>query len=412
MDMDQTEYKRIGDRLESITSIPAFADLKIIDVDTHWSEPHDLWTSRVASNMKNKVPRVVAKGDERFWVVGEDERVLHQASAISVIDKDLNKIYGGDFFSSRIEDVHVAAFDMSQRIAFLDAFGIHTQICYPNVGGVGFSALSNEDIDIKRETVRAYNDAAFEFQAETNNRILPMTVMPFWDVKEALKEMERCQGLGSHGIVIGGDVQNSGVPSLGQRYWDPLWEACEDQQIPINFHIGASEIASVILQKAAWPEFGAESNLAISSASLFTDNGRVMGNLIFSGVPERFPKIKFVSVESGIGWMPFYLEALDYQLVETASNEGASLSMKPSEYFKRNFYATFWFESGMGKGIDQAVEILGADNIMFETDFPHPTCLYPGPLDFLKKSVINLDKETQKKILQDNAAQLYKIDIS
>ena len=134
--------------------------------------------------------------------------------------------------------------------------------------------------------------------------------------------------------------------------------------------------------------------------------------MIYSGVPERFPKLKFVSVESGIGWIPFYLEALDYQLVETAPTETSFMSMKPSEYFKRNFYASFWFESALGQSLKNCVDSLGADNIMFETDFPHPTCLYPGPLGFLKRSLAGVDAPIRKKLLQDNAAKLYKVDLS
>ncbi|MBK8972338.1 MAG: amidohydrolase family protein [Hahellaceae bacterium] len=239
----------LQEKLVPITSDPDFADLKIVDVDSHWSEPWDLWTSRVSKSMRNKVPRVRVNDEGRFWVVGEDERVLHRASAISVIGKNADKMYGGDFLASERESVHEAAYNMTSRLQFMDALGIHTQICYPNVGGVGFGALKNDELEVRQETVRAYNDAVFEFQAETNNRILPMTVMPFWDVKEAVKELERCRALGSHGIVIGGDVQASGVPSLGSEYWDPLFEACVDQDIPINFHIGASEIANMICRE-------------------------------------------------------------------------------------------------------------------------------------------------------------------
>ncbi|MBK8972337.1 MAG: amidohydrolase [Hahellaceae bacterium] len=145
---------------------------------------------------------------------------------------------------------------------------------------------------------------------------------------------------------------------------------------------------------------------------MFVDNGRVIGNLIFSGVLERFPKLKVCLVESGLGWIPFYLEALDYQLVENAPKETSFMTMKPSEYFKRNFFASFWFETNLGRGLADIVEALGEDNIMFETDFPHPTCLYPEPLEFLQKSLRGIDKSVQRKLLQDNAARVYNIDLS
>ena len=112
----------------------------------------------------------------------------------------------------------------------------------------------------------------------------------------------------------------------------------------------------------------------MGSANLFMGNARVVGNMIYSGVPERFPDVKFVSVESGVGWLPFFLEVLDHQMAETAPNELAELSMPPSDYFRRQFYGCFWFERST---VRPTLEYVGAQSLMFETDFPHPTCLDP-----------------------------------
>ena len=137
-------------------------------------------------------------------------------------------------------------------------------------------------------------------------------------------------------------------------------------------------------------------------------NARVIGNLIYSGVPERFPDLKLVSVESGIGWLPFFLECLDHQLLETAPNELAMLSMKPSDYFRRQFYGTFWFESAM---VAAAIDFLGPQSVMFETDFPHPTCLYPRDDDRLAATLAGIDPAVVKQVMQDNAAALYRIPL-
>ena len=398
--------------LKKITDHEAFEGLKIIDVDSHFSEPHDLWTSRAPARMKEMVPRVMEKDGDKMWVVGEDQKVLHRASPTSVVGKDYNKIRGGDFLATNMDQVHQASWDLVERVKILDAFGIHSQVLYPNVGGTGFTLYASDDEDFRRTTVEIYNDVTLEAQAATNGRIMPMTVTPFWSIEAAVKEVERCADLGSHGIVLGGDVHTAGVPHLGEEYWDPLWELCVERDLPINFHIGNSEIAQILYHKAAWPGYGPEKHLAVTSCSLYIDNARAIGNLIYSGVPHRHPKIKFVSVESGLGWLPFYLESLDYQLVETACNETSFMDRAPSEYFKRNFHASFWFESGLGTGIQHVIDAIGDDNIMFETDFPHPTCLYPGPLDFLEKSVVPLPDATRRKLVQDNAAKLYNVDIS
>ena len=138
-------------------------------------------------------------------------------------------------------------------------------------------------------------------------------------------------------------------------------------------------------------------------------NARTIGNLIYSGIPERFPELKFVSVESGVGWLPFFLEILDHQMAETAQNELSHLSLLPSDYFRRQFYGCFWFERST---IKPTVEFLGSKCLLFETDFPHPTCLYPRDDDHLLEAFRGLNDSDVKAILQDNAAELYRIDIS
>jgi predicted TIM-barrel fold metal-dependent hydrolase len=137
-------------------------------------------------------------------------------------------------------------------------------------------------------------------------------------------------------------------------------------------------------------------------------NARVIGNLIYAGVAERYPGCRFVSVESGVGWVPFYLDALDYELHETMPNERRKLSLSPSEYYKRQFFSCFWFERS---GLRSAIEVLGAETVLFETDFPHPTCLYPDGPEHVRSTLAQLDEQTRRLVLQDNAARLYRIPL-
>ena len=127
--------------------------------------------------------------------------------------------------------------------------------------------------------------------------------------------------------------------------------------------------------------------LALGSTMLFLSNARVLVNLIVSGLLERFPTLKFVSVESGVGWIPFILEALEYSIAEAGAGGGGRLSMTPLEYFRRQVYACFWFERA---DLVAAVRRVGVDNVMFETDFPHPTCLFPAPLETAERDMAEL----------------------
>jgi predicted TIM-barrel fold metal-dependent hydrolase len=138
---------------------------------------------------------------------------------------------------------------------------------------------------------------------------------------------------------------------------------------------------------------------------LFINNGRVMGNLILSGLLDRFTKLQFVSVESGIGWIPFLLEAIDWEYQETATNV-RNLQRLPSEYFTTNFSACFWFER---RDLSRQIKAVGVENVLFETDFPHPVCLYP--IDDVDQAMSGLSEAEKVKVLSGNAERVYNIKL-
>ena len=146
--------------------------------------------------------------------------------------------------------------------------------------------------------------------------------------------------------------------------------------------------------KYFWPSQAEGTKLAIGGSLLFIGNARVVTNLILAGTFDRHPDLKCVSVESGIGWIPFILETLDYEMFENAPDELAKLKKAPSEYFRTNLYATFWFENNRNK-LPDLIEAVGEDCILFETDFPHPTCLYPDPLETVETKMATLTPQAR-----------------
>ena len=382
--------------------------LSIIDVDSHISEPHDLWTSRAPASLRDRVPRVVRDGDKRAWVVDGNIQIS-TSSPSSVIRKDGQKSRGTEFFGWQIEDVHAASYDMKARVELLDRLGIYAQVLYPNVAGFGSqNFMKVEDGALRLACARIYNDAMAEIQADCGGRILPMALMPWWNIAQCVDEVARAKALGLRGIVMCSDPDSIGLPDLGADAWLPFWEACNDAEMPVNFHIGASETSFNMYGRASWPSMGQRRRLALGSAALFIENSRVISNLLYCGIFERCKKLKIVSVESGIGWIPFVLESIDYEWTETGSHGEQALSMPPSEYFKKHIYGCFWFEkTAPTKLIDQ----VGEDNVLFETDFPHPTCLYPDVQGYIAEISAGWSETRKRKILQDNAAALYKIEL-
>jgi predicted TIM-barrel fold metal-dependent hydrolase len=347
----------------------------------------------------------------RSWVIDGDKSIGTGAHPNSAVLKEGGKVRVlDDFLALQFEQVHLGSSDVKARLAVMDEAGIHAQIVYPNILGFGGQAAAKVDRALSLECVRIYNDAMAELQADSGERLFPMALLPWWDVAASVKETERCAAMGLRGININSDphyqVDANGdpIPDLGHAHWYPLWEACVDNKLPVNFHIGASETSIDWMGQQGWPSLSRDLRSGISGAMLFFNNGKTVSNLIYSGVLDRYKDLKFVSVESGIGWVPFLMEALDYQLEEIA--EGKSFDKKPSEYFKSNFYACFWFEK---KDVSDMLHKVGIDNCLFETDFPHPTSLYP--IDNLEERLSALTAEDRAKVLSLNAAKLYNIAV-
>ena len=381
--------------------------VRVIDADTHLTEARDLWTSRAPAALRERVPQVREVDGLPTWVV--DGEVMGFASGGGVVGRDGEKGRPLEALYEWTQDrMHVAAYDPKARVALMDELGVWAQVLFPNVIGLGGQGISTVVTDpaFRLTCLQMYNDAMGEIQAGSGNRLLPMGVLPAWDVGACVKEAERTHGLGLRGVNITSDPQDLGAPDLAHRAWDPLWEVCSSLELPVHFHIGASVTTMTYFGTYPWESQQEDTKLAIGGTLLFIGNARVVVNIICSGMLDRFPSLKMVSVESGVGWIPFILEALGFEMSENAPKQLDGLSMLPSEFFKRQLYATIWFERN---NLAPLLAAVGEDNVMFETDFPHPTCLYPNPLDVAEENMVDLAPEVKRKIMGETAAKLYRL---
>lgn len=381
------------------------AEMPIIDIDTHLTEPPTLWLDHAPSKLKSRAPRVIVNDEGKDQWIVDDDMVLGPPG-FCVIKPDGEKVYG-TFSIDSFAGMTPGASYAQPRIAHMDDLGLAVQILYPNIlGFAGAGIMKVDDVELRNFCISGYNDGVAQIQKEGRGRLYPQALLPFWDIDLCVKELERCKvQLGLSGFTMTDSPEHWGLPALSDPYWDPLWARAQEYGMPVNFHIGSGGTGGAA--GLIWGGMTTGRALAAISTTLFMANMRCIINLIFSGLLDRFPSLNFVSVESGIGWLPFLLEACEYQMSEnTISGDG--LKLRPKEYFARQIYASFWFENEDVPGV---IERLGADNIMFETDYPHPTCLYPGVKEQVQTCLGGLDRSVQRKILYENAARVYNIPL-
>ena len=375
--------------------------IKIIDCDTHFTEWRTLWTERAPAAMKDRVPVIRTIDGMDHWFIG-DFNVGHIGA--SVIGRDGAKLLG-KLSHPTIDTHHPGSYSVKERLEVMDDYGIWAQICYPNGGGATHARtlMQLDDPQDGIAILQMYNEAMGEVQHSSAGRLFPQAVLPLWDSQEMLREARRC--VEEHrltGFTLPDRPEQFGIPGFLDAHWRPLFELCNDREVPIDFHLSSGIDGFTF----TWSEAPFGNRLAVASTLFSLGNAATLCNFITSGLFDRYPKLRVVSVESGLGWVPYVLEQLTWNVGEMMP--GNTLRKTPHEYFRDHFYVCYWFET---LGPTKLMEEIGTDNILFETDFPHPTSLYPGVQEHIEKTLGAYDFETRKRVLQDNAAGLYHLPV-
>lgn len=383
------------------------SDIQVIDADTHVTEPPDLWTSRMPKKYGDRIPVTVTDpntGYER-WKVGDN--MLTPTGMYA---------YAGwkDYpprFAPNLDVVDAGSFDPNVRLERMDEYGIYAAVLYPNIIGFSTTAFMELGPEAALACTQAYNDFLVDFASADPKRYIPIMMVPFWDIDAALVEMDRCRGLGHKGVLFANKYEMIGLPSFTSEHWDPIYAKADELDMSINYHVGFSQNPSDGSIDEMLKNFEVRGAAMMTSLALMS-NGNTMAQLLCSGLLDRFPKLKFVSVESGLGYVPYLLENLDWHWKGYGAFE--EYPTLPSELFRRQCYGSFWFEKSTLSQLE-----LYPDNFMFETDYPHPTSLSPGPAspaDVPSEHIANgfLDRvpaDVARKALRDNAVKVYGLDL-
>ena len=385
--------------------------MPIVDTDTHLSEPPDLWVSRVSKKKwGDAVPHVVydERRGQEIWVIG-DRRTAGVAGYAFAGWHEYPPNH-----PPTVAEADPAAFDAGERVKRMNREGIVAEVLYANLLAFSMDAFMDlGDLELSMECVRAYNDFLVDFASGAPDRFILQTTLPFWDVKASVAEIERCHELGHRGINFMTKPYKFGLPPIADDHWEPILKTVEDLGVPVSFHTGYQGTF-----KEDWKRKmnGLQSPTAYAKEVVMDLMGLVEGSteVLFGGVCHRYPGLNFINVESGFGWVPYLLESADWFWVNSGCHKEFPERELPSFYYRRQMYATFWFERETVRQMGESF----ADNLMFETDFPHPTSLSPGPVSNARpvREVVDdmltyLPADMCKKVLYENAARLYGVDV-
>ena len=343
-----------------------------------WNLPRDLWEQRLPANLRQRGPRVEQQGDSAWWtcdgaVMGPfGTRMMNNYSAIA---------------RAGIEDDGLRASTAKLRLADMDRDGVFASVIYgPNLFGLPIA-----DPVLHAAALAGYNDWAAEFNREAPDRLCVLAVLPAHTPEVATAELQRAARIGHRGVV-----SSPFEFRCSDAAWDPFWAAAEETGLPVSFHIGKG-VSQVRVAPRSW-------ELAAFAAVGPMQLDEPLAMMIYSGVLERHPKLRLVLAESGIGWLPYFVARMDATALKHVPNaEDYKLKAKPSEIFHRQIFATFE-EEPLGP---QLIPLLGADNFMWASDYPHPDSTFPHSREAIAHAFAGLDAAVVEKVTVSNCSQLY-----
>ena len=370
---------------------------RVISTDDHFVEPGDLWQSRVPDRMKDAAPKVLTN-EEGFECWYMDNKLVRPVGVSSLAGRDKSaprvKTY---------EEMRPGCYIASERLKDMELDGVDAQVLYPNVAGLGGQGLLHiEDLEVRLTCIQAYNDGLADWCSVAPDQFVPNCLIPMWDISLIPAEVERAVEIGHRGIVFAGSPQNLGHPPIWDHHWDPLWAAAQDADVPVALHVGGNAPTGDP-SRARASQSRPTGIGGLGAVYTIASNIEVMCNILFTGVFTRFPKLKIVSVESGLGWIPYLLELSDHQWEEYQMGRQPEFKTRPSELFRDHVYTNVWFEK---EGIKDR-SYIGLKNIMWECDYPHPTGIWPNTRKYIDEVLEGVPEDEREMILWKNAAELY-----
>jgi predicted TIM-barrel fold metal-dependent hydrolase len=380
---------------------------RVVDADCHILEPPDIWENWLPKRYADKAPRLVKDpegGDAWLTAVGGD------ADPIGLVSTPGMPYDQFRWFGVTYEQARKGCYNGDARLADMDLEGVHAEILFPPQRTMSHF-LGDDDPDFVLAGVEAYNNFLFdEFCAPDPNRLVGLAQIPSIGIDSACDGLRKAKARGAKGVII------SNWPSGGDSLSDdddPFWAAACDEGVPVSIHINIISRNQRMAQRKAAAAQGAQlydlrteatRAKAIGGMShVFAMTTGAMTAMIFQGTFERFPELQVCWIETGVGWLPHFIECLDDRYWRNRSWGQLPIEHPPSYYWYRNNAASFITDRS---GIDLRHRV-GVENMMWSSDYPHHGNDWPYSRKVIEETMGNIPAEEKALITGGNAARIW-----
>jgi uncharacterized protein len=361
-------------------------NMRIISADSHVVEPADLWETRLDLKYRDRAPRIVQNKAGR-WVISAPDCAEFPVAALTAAGKrgaQLREHYEKGYEESG----RTGGWDPHERIKDQDVDGVLAEVLYTSNG---MPLYGIQDPELQMACFRTFNDWLAEYCSASPRRLFGIALISLADVAMGIRELERCAKMGLRGAMISNDP----VLTYDNRVYEPFWAAASEMGMPLSVHIITTAKKQLPGQQLS------RAQIITIRLDYVNESQKSIALMLMGGVMDKFPKLRVVSTENDIGWIPYFLYRLDRNWDQHFLVDQAPL--KPSEYARRQLWATFQ-DDPPGVAMHK---FFGEDNFMWASDYPHTDSTWPDSQKVIEQNFATIPAPVTRKIVYDNAARLY-----
>jgi predicted TIM-barrel fold metal-dependent hydrolase len=387
------------------------AHYDIVDGDCHILEPPDIWQNWLPKELQERAPKLVkdVDGGDAWQFAG-----FADPDPIGLVSTPGKPFDEFRWTGVTYQDARPGCYVGAERLKDMDIDGVDAEVLFPPQRTVGHF-LGNEDDAFVLAGIQAYNNFLWEeFCAPHRDRLIGMAQMPSTGIDDAVDGLRKAKARGFKGVVT--SCWPSGGDSISDAD-DPFWAAASDEGIPVCIHINLvsrrarqnqRKAAEAAAAKGSGGLYGGKAAKANAKAvaglgSVFSTVPSTIGQLIFTGTFERFPDLHVAMIETGVGWIPHFLEQIDDRYWRNRSWGNIPIKEPPSFYWFRNMSATFITDFN---GVENRHGV-GVDNMMWSSDYPHHGNDWPYSRRTIDSMMSSIDRDERRRIVGANAARIF-----